>query len=204
MTEPGLTYGTMTPVPLSRSRSVAPDNLTLPNASAPSPWTTGNGDDYLTTHSNQLRTSLDVYNDSDLPPLNSNMNNACATPPTALDAPAPYATTSIGTNDDVKAIEATLRSFPKTLILEKQSLKSQKIIPLPILGMPVEYFHTTDFELEGERRMRRQLFIGFMDPRVPAKAVRLMNSRMIQNKENVDITSPPNTSGGTDTMEFPM
>ena len=205
MTEPGPTYGTMTPERSSRCPSAVPDNQISSNECAPSLWTTGNGETSPMTHSNRFQTSLDVYNASGQPPLNSHIHNGSKNLLMESDAPARRVTTSTGTNEpSVKAIEATLRAFPKILILEKQSPKSQRITPLRILGMPVEYFHTTDFCLEGESRMKRQLYVGFMDPRVPEKARQLMNSRMTSNKENVPITNPQNTSGGMDTTEFPM
>lgn len=205
MTEPGPTYGTMTPERLSPCPSVVPDNQILSNECVLSPWTIGNGETSPMTHSSRFKTSLDVYNASGQPPLNTNTPNGSKNQLMESDALAHRVTTSTGTNKpSVKAIEATLRAFPKTLILEKQSPKSQRITPLRILGMPVEYFHTTDFCLEGEHRMKRQLYVGFMDPRVPEKARRLMNSRMTSNKENVPITNPQNTSGGMDTTEFPM
>ena len=152
------------------------------------------------TSSNPRPPLRDVSNDSDLHLRNMNIPNGFKTHNTELDAPAPLATTSTGT---AKALAATLQSLPQTFVVERPLRISPQLIQGPIYGIPVESMHSPTWCLAGETRMKLQLYAGIADPQVPEKVVQRMN-RLMTGQDELPTTKRSTTSGGMDTMEYPM
>lgn len=102
-----------------------------------------------------------------------------------------------------QAIVQTLNELPKLFAVEQPSDKSPSIFHGNIYFTPVESKHIPEFCLAGETRLKLQLCVGFVDPRVPARVVQRMNSLMT-GKENMPISKAQNISGGMATMEYPL
>jgi hypothetical protein len=152
------------------------------------------------TSSNPRSPLRDVSNDSDLPLRNLNIPNGSKTHNTESDAPALPATTSTGT---AKALEATFQSLPPIFVVERPLRISPQLIQGPTYGIPVESMHCPTWCLAGETRMKLQLYVGISDPRVPERVVQRMN-RLMTGQDELPTTKRSTTSGGMDTMEYPM
>ncbi len=198
MTDSGPTSGTMTPDDLSLSIHDVPTTLTSSNEWPKSPTKMSNGNLCLMTPLNPVCDTRDAFATSP-PPLPRRRD--CSRLTMELDAPALPAITSIGMNE--QAIVQTLNELPKLFVVEQPSDKSPSIFHGNIYFTPVESKHIPEFCLAGETRLKLQLCVGFADPRVPARVVQRMNSLMTE-KENMPTSRAVNTSGGMDTMEYPM
>lgn len=97
-----------------------------------------------------------------------------------------------------KAAEQTLRELPRILAAELPCETSRNVTPRRLLSIPVESPHFPVYSLQGDRRIKTQLYIGVMVEPAPERADGA-TSRL-----QMPIGRMPRTIGGMDTMEYPM